>query len=200
MCYRIYRTSSVFSVLVCQLPDIMADYTDSSNTVPRVIFDGRNGRPNRLSFTKTRGYSARTEGGNDGFYLTEDLTNAKPSSPKHGLTLEEARLLHTVQDQNAKLNAAIRRRRREILSSRVSDAIQRRGPGSSGSDDADALVESPAARRAAAVHHAALASKIRRERSRRSQQPAYHNSPNRQQRQRGRMFQPKGHAKFGTRN
>ena len=135
--------------------------------IPRVRFKTGQG----LSYSQPTHYCD----GADGFVVTRDITNRKPSSPQLGLTEEEARQLHQVQDMNEDLYAAKKKKLRAILSQRVSDAtqaIQVRGRSWS-ENSAEALrsrysskiVDEVALTRHQALVRAARASKKRRDRN-----------------------------------
>ena len=140
-------------------------FLPSMESIPRVRFTQGQG----LSFSQPTHY---TEGA-DGFVMTQDITSRKPSSPKLGLTEAEARQLHQVQGMNAEMQAAKKKKLREVLSRRVSDAIEVRGGRRGGSEDAlsgesSILVEEVQLARQQAVFRAALASKKRRDRDQRA--------------------------------
>ena len=147
--------------------------TMNTSSIPRVHYTNK-----RLSFTKpVAGHPGSTPGQDDGWVLVEDYTNAKPSSPKHNFSQEEARLLHQVQATNAELARVKHQKYKEVLERR--------------SNEGQVVVNEEALSRRFAIQKAARASFMRKKQSDRRKQPQQNQkSANRSNRSHGQLRRP----------
>jgi hypothetical protein len=156
--------------------------SDDFNTdgIPRVHYTNK-----RLSFTKpTHGHSSTGDDVDDGWVIVQDMTGVKPSSPKHNLSQEEARLLHQVQATNAELQR-VKHIKRKKLYGPSAELVQ-----SNRAEDQLLLQEDAKARRLI-IQKAARASYRRKNQNKLRQKPANQKASNRNYRAKGNIRQPK---------